>query len=236
MSATWVVLPHGSIEKISPRLWRVEGSLDGGPPLKRIMVVAQRANGGLVIHSAIALEEKAMKEIEAWGPIEWIVVPNGFHRMDAQRFADRYPNAKVICPSGARKKVEAKVKVHGTFADFVPDEHISLLTMRGCAESEGAMSIKDTDGTTLVFNDVIFNMPHAGGFGGFVLRYLTDSSGGPKVSRIARLFVVKDKKAAADHLRELADTPRLTRVMVAHHETIDTDPSTVLRGLADTLA
>ena len=52
-----------------------------------------------------------MKEIEAFGTPSVLVVPNGFHRLDAKVFKDRYPAMRVYCPAGDRKKVEQVVKV-----------------------------------------------------------------------------------------------------------------------------
>ncbi len=239
-SDDWKVLPHGPLEQISERVWRTEGDLESGPPLKRVMVVAKRANGELVIHNGMALDEASMTKLESLGPVAYVVVPNGFHRMDAGRFAKRYPNAKIVCPSGSKAKVEKITKrVDLVYEDFPEDDHVRLVTLRGIGEAEGVMIVRDgADGkdVTLVTTDMIFNMPHAKGFGGFVLRYLTDSSGGPKVSRLARLFIIKDKQVAADHLRELAAIPGLKRVIVGHHLMIEDHPAATLRSVADQLA
>src|SRR5262249_14085749 len=61
---TWRVFPHRGLEKLEPNLWRVEGDLPGGNGT-RVMTVARMRDGGLVIHSAIALEEPLMAELEA---------------------------------------------------------------------------------------------------------------------------------------------------------------------------
>ena len=84
-----------------------------------------------------------------------------------------------------------------------------------------------------MLNDVVFNMPHAPGFSGFVLRRLTASTGGPRISRIARWFIARDKKALRAHLERLAQLPELRRVVVSHHQVID-EPA-VIRQLASTL-
>lgn len=232
---TWKVLPHRPIEKLDARIWRVEGDL-AGMPLKRVMTVARRADGGLVVHNAVALDDASMKEIEGWGDVRFIVVPNGYHRLDARVFKERYPKAQVLCPRGARAKVEEVVAVDGAYEDFPSDEHVSFVTLEGTKVSEGVMIVRDASGTSLVFNDALFNMPHLSGFTGFVFRYLTQSSGGPRVSRVARWFVVKDMKAFAAHLARLADTPGLARIVVSHHETIVNEPATVLRDVARSLA
>jgi len=226
---TWRVLPHGPIEKLSDRVWRVEGEMPG-MPLKRVMTVAKRADGGLVIHNGIALDDAGMAQIEQWGPVKVIIVPNGYHRLDAKVFAARFPQARVICPAGARKKVEDVVPVHGTYADEPDDPHVRYETLDGTRQGEGAMIVRDTEGTTVVLNDVVFNMPHQRGFSGFVLRRLTGSSGGPRISRIARWFIARDKPALRAHLERLANLDGLKRIIVSHHEVIE-QPA-VLRDVA----
>jgi hypothetical protein len=84
-------------------------------------------------------------------------------------------------------------------------------------------------------NDLVFNMAHGKGLYGFVLRYLTASTGGPRVSRVGRWFVVKDRALARQELLRLAQTPSLRRVLVAHEDALTEDPAGALRTAAATL-
>lgn len=231
----WKVLPHGPLERLSPNLLRVEGSLLRGPPLKRVMTVARMADARLVAHSAIALDEREMAELEAFGPVGFLIVPNHWHRLDAPRYAKRYPDAKVLCPKGSRKKVEEVCRVDGTYEDFPSDARVRFEMLDGIAEVEGIMVVDDEDGVSLVCADAIFNMPHLSGVSGFILHYLTGSSGGPRVTRLMRTLLLKDKRAFRTSLERLAALPRLRRVIVGHHEVIDEQPARVLRDVAATL-
>ncbi|MFO0726842.1 MAG: hypothetical protein U1E65_23860 [Myxococcota bacterium] len=230
----WTVLPHDPLERLAPSVWRVSAGLEGAP-MKRVMSVLKRADGQLVVHSGIALAPAQMQALEAEGPVGFILVPNGFHRLDAFAFKQRYPNAKVLCPAGSRKKVEAVVAVDGSYADFPPDPRVSLEHCEGTAEQEGLALVKDPGELTLVLNDLVFNMPHGAGLAGFILRHLTASSGGPKISRISRLFLVKDKAKVRGALERLAALPDLKRVIVSHHQVIDSDPAATLRRVAASL-
>ena len=62
----WTVLEHRSIEKVEENLWCVTGTLPG-MALRRVMTLVRLENGDIVIHSAIALDEASMSEIEGWG-------------------------------------------------------------------------------------------------------------------------------------------------------------------------
>src|SRR5690606_15472141 len=135
----WRVLPHGSLEHLSPNILRVEGTLESGPPIKRVMTVARMSTGGVVVHSAIALEDSAMAELDAFGQVAFILVPNQWHRLDAPRYAQRYPDAKVLCPTGSRKKIEEVCRVDGIYADFPTDARVRLEMLDGVGSVGGVM-------------------------------------------------------------------------------------------------
>jgi hypothetical protein len=231
--ADWRVLPHGPLERVSDNLWRVEGSLRA-LPLRRVMAVARMRDGRLVVHGAMALDEAGMKALEALGEPAVMLVPSGYHRMDAPRYARRYPAMRVYCPAGARARVERVVRVDGTYEDFAGDGAVRPDHVDGIGDAEGVIRVASEDGTTLVFNDILFNMPHPGGLGGLFVRFI-GSSGGPRVSRTGRFFLLRDARALARRFVALAATPNLVRVMVAHHQTIADDPAGALGRVALTL-
>ena len=206
-NTTWKVLPHGALERLAENVWRVEGSLEK-MPLKRVMTIAKRADGGLVIHNGVAVDEATTKAIEALGTPTWLVVPNAYHRL---------------------------VPVDCTYDEVPADDAVRFEHLAGVADAEGAMLVTSSDGVTLVLNDYLFNMPHLPGMQGFVLKHVTQSSGGPRLSRIIRLFLIKDKKAVRSEFERLATIPNLKRIVVSHHETIIERPAEVLREVAKTL-
>lgn len=234
MSEPWPIPRHRPIEKLTENLWRVEGPVPG-MGLKRVMSVLKLGDGRLVIHNAMALEIAAMEQIERFGEVAFIIVPNGFHRIDAPRFAQRYPNAKILCPPGASKSVAKKVRLDGSYEVLPSDPNIQYAPLAGMGDLEGHMLVKSESGSTVIFNDAVFNMPHRPGVEGMVFKHVTQSSGGPKITRVARFFLLKNKAAFAGELRRLAGTPELRRVIVSHHETITDAPADTLRAVADTI-
>lgn len=231
---TWTVGPHGPIEKLSDRLWRIEAKLPS-LDLRRVMTVARRADGTLLVHNAIPLAEEAMAELDGWGKVSAIAVPNRFHRLDCRPFADRYPQARVLCPRGARKHVAKAVRVDGAYEDLPPDGTADLISLEGTKQREGVLIVRGlADGggaaTSIVLNDAVFNMDHAGGFFGFLLR-LIGASGKPCVELGMRWLMISDKKAFRAHLEDLAALPHLTHVVVSHHKTITDAPAAVLRSV-----
>jgi hypothetical protein len=192
------------------------------------------SDGRLVIHNAVALDDEEMRELESWGEVAYILVPNGWHRLDCRIWKQRYPNAKLLCPKGSRKRVEQVGPVDGTYEDFPQDESVAVAYVDGIKKVEGVMTVRSPDGTTLVFNDLIFNLSHLPGLFGFVYRLL-GSTGGPKVTRISRLFMVKDKAQLRSHLERLAQDESLKRIIPAHGRNIEADPQGTLQSIAAAL-
>jgi hypothetical protein len=217
----WTVLPHGKIEKLEDNLWRVEGTLPGGGP-PRTMTVARLADGRLVIHGAVALDDSEMKELEAFGTPAFLVVPSGGHRLDAAAYKQRYPKMTVITAARSKAKVEEVVKVDETAGSF-GDDSVRYEPIDGTVE--GALIVRSKAGATLVLNDAVMNMAPGSikGFGGLVSGMLGFFGPEPKVVPLSKMMVFKDKKAARAHLEKLADTPGLTRVIVAHGKPITGD-------------
>lgn len=213
----WTVLPHEPILKLSENLRWVRGDLPG-MSLKRVMTVARRVDGQLVIHNPIALEPDAQSELEAFGEPGFLVVPNGWHRLDAPSYKQRYPKLQVFAPRGSKSKVEEVIGVDGTFEDFPSDARVSLETLKGTADAEGVMRVRDTDGTTLVFGDAVFNMDRKRDLVGRLFTGIFASAPGPRVSRLAKLAFIKDKAALKQELLRYAQIPDLKRVIVAHEK------------------
>ena len=105
---SWTFGPHGPIESLDDGLWLVQAPLPH-QAMSRTCTVARMSDGRLVIHSAIAMDEASMATLESWGEPAFLIVPGGMHRMDAPAFKDRYPGLTVLCPAGARQKVEQVV-------------------------------------------------------------------------------------------------------------------------------
>ena len=236
----WAVLPHDPLCQLADNLWRVEGDLPG-MSLRRTMTVARLAAGGLVLHSAIALDEPAMAELEQLGTPEWLVVPNGWHRLDAARYKARFPDLKVVCPAGARKHVSKVVSLDVDYVELPqpdPDDDSVRFTHFGENRGmEGAMLVRSPDGLTAVFADSLFNLPHGKGFFAWFYGRVMGGTGGPKVTPISRFMmtVTRSKKQFKGWLEQLADGDHVVRLIPGHGDVVADDALTVTREIAASL-
>jgi len=214
-------------------LWHVDATLDL-LPIGRRMVIARMGDGSLAVHSAVCCSAETVKAIEALGSVGWIVVPSGHHRMDAPPWKARFPAAKVVAMPASQKRVGQVVPVDGDYG-ALPAGAVTWQPLDG-VPAEGVFLHRAPDGAvTAIFNDAFMNLPdRLPGFKGFVVKAM-GSTGGPKVTRTAKWFIVKDRPAYAAHLRRLADTPGLARLIPAHGEMVTSDPAAALRRAADGL-
>jgi hypothetical protein len=220
----WTVLPHDPIEKLASNLWSVSGTMPKGN--QRRMTLARLGDGRLVVHNAIALDPGEMKEIDAFGQVAAIVVPNAFHRMDARIWKDRYPNAKVYCPKKATKAVNKVVSVDGDYDAIPQDGGVHAVHLNGMGGAEGVIEVESESGRTLVFNDAILNMQSRGP----MMDLMLGPVGKPSVPRFMRWFMVKDKPAFREHLAKLA-AGGVQRIIVGHGATVDRDTPAIVQDL-----
>jgi hypothetical protein len=231
---TWTVLPHGELTPVDDGVLTVVGKI--GMPmgqLDRRMTVVRLGDGRLVIFSAIALEEDEMERLEAFGTPAFLIAPDAMHRLDVGIWKDRYPDACVIAPAGARDKV-AEVAPVDDITDF-GDPDVTLVEVAGTEQQELALEVRRTGGLTLVLNDVVGNIRDAHGLSGAFLKLTQFAGDEPHVPKPIRMKMVRDRPALAAQFRAWAARPALKRILVSHGEVIADDPSGALNRLADSL-
>ncbi len=233
----WTVLPHGKLTHLDDNLLSVTGILRMPPmgDVERRMTIVRLADGRLVVYSAIALDEPQMKEIERFGTPAFLSVPNDIHRMDAKIWKDRYPAMHVVAPAAARAKVDEIVLVDATAADF-GDPGVRFVAVPGTGEREAALVVETRSGTTLVLNDLIFDLPNRPGVIGWLFKAIRMTGDEPHVPPLVRLRQVKDTDALRAQLERWSRLPSLKRVIISHGDIIGDDAARVLGRIAHDLA
>lgn len=232
----WTVLPHGRLTRLDDNILTVTGLLKMPVgEVERRMTAVRLRDGGMVVFSVIALDEPEMAALEAFGTPTFMVVPNEIHRMDAKVWKQRYPSITVVAPAGAHEEVSEIVPVDATDIDF-GDPAVRFVTVPGTAEREAALIIENDAGTTLVLNDLIFNLANRPGFGGWLLKLAGVTGTEPHVPAMIKMLQVKDEKALQEQLERWAALPNLRRIVVSHGNIISREPSPLLLRIAHELA
>jgi hypothetical protein len=229
----WTVMPHGPLEEIDEGILTVAGEIV--MPLGRFprrMTVIGLIGERTIIWSAIALAEPEMARIEALGRPSFLIVPSDAHRLDARIWKQRYPDIQVVTTSGARAGVSEAVPVDTTEAGWT-DPAVHFQTVPGTGGHEGALTVRRSDGVTLIVNDVIGHVRHPNGLGAHLMaRLMGFGVSGPRVPWPVRRKIVRDPGALGQQFRKWADDPALKRIIVSHGDPIEKNPAGTLRALA----
>lgn len=232
----WTVFPHGPVERIDDGILSVEGEIR--MPLGRFprrMTVVALSDTRTAVFSPVALHERAMRDIESLGSPTFLIVPNGFHRLDSRIWKQRYPEMKVICPPGAKERVEEAVTVDATI-DILADADVDFVIAAGTREAESALVVRRPAGTTLVINDLISNVRRPKGLGANIMaRLFGFGVRHPQMAREVKWLLVKDKRALAAQLRGWAQIADLERLILSHGDILEEAPEESLRAVALTL-
>jgi hypothetical protein len=89
----------------SDRVWVAEAPLRFyGVPFGSRMTVVRLSDGGLFVHSPLPPASELCDEIDALGPVRYVVSPNKLHHLFLGVFRDAYPSAKLFASPGLAKK------------------------------------------------------------------------------------------------------------------------------------
>ncbi|NJM22982.1 MAG: hypothetical protein HC836_37545 [Richelia sp. RM2_1_2] len=236
------VLPHGAIEELAPNLWHVTGTLPSSVMVPREMVLYKLGDASLLIHSAIALNESEMANLESLGTPKILVVPNRIHRLDAGVYKKRYPKLIVVCPAAAKPYVEQTVAVDGIAEEILPTYGIVCHEPAGIRPQELVYELLLPTGKALVFTDILFNLNKSYlqqhlPTGEFLLQWIGTSAIGSGgffgITGLGRRFFMTDRNAYQQWLEALADSiPDLQVISVAHGSPIVADCNYRLREAA----
>jgi hypothetical protein len=231
----WKVLPHGKLTEVDRNILTVTGEIHMPlTDLQRRMTVVRLRDSRLVIFSAIALDEDEMAQLEECGRPAFLVVPNDHHRLDARIWKDRYPSIEVVAPEGSKEAVQKIVPVDTTNPQF-DDPNVEFVAVPGTHWREAALLVRTPNGTTLVLNDLVGNIRHSSGFGGWLLRMAGFAGDEPHIPKVVKMNMVKDQAALRAQLLQWAGVDSLKRIIVSHGEPIEDQPDVTLRELADKL-
>ena len=102
-------------------LWSTEYQLGwqaGLIPMPVRMTVLRLADGQLILHSPVPISHELREELDALGPVGFVVVPHA-HGKFAGQASQRYPSAQLLAaPSASRRR--KSLSFHSSLADQPP--------------------------------------------------------------------------------------------------------------------
>lgn len=223
----WPQRRHGELRQLADNLWIVAGPVPG-MLYTRQMVVARDEQRRLLLHSVIAMDAPRMAALETLGTPTWLFVPNGYHRLDAPAYKQRYPQLRVVAPTGSLARVRKAVEVDSSYAQFESTPVLHAEEAPWDAAAEGCVRVRSHDGVTLVLNDLLWTPPEHG-WSARVHRWLGQK---PQVPWLARRMHAPDAARLRAWLVGLATTPDLVRLIPGHGAPITQNASATLLDVA----
>jgi hypothetical protein len=121
--------PIGVLKPVAPEVWIADG-----PPVQfygvgfptRMTVIrigVGTPDVGLWVHSPIALDPELVVQLEALGPVRWLIGPNPLHYVSLASWKKKFPKAEVYAAPGVKKRAakhQIKVPAHEVLTDVAP--------------------------------------------------------------------------------------------------------------------
>jgi hypothetical protein len=210
------------LRSLAPDLWVADRVFRNGPfDVGARMTVIRLRGGGLFLHSPVQLDPPLRAQLDALGEVRAVVAPNRHHHLFAGDYPAGYPDARLFAAPGLpRKRPDLK------FADELGDtppalwsREIEQHVFRG-APFLGEVVFFHPSTRTLLFTDLVFNIP-TGGRGASRLFYsLVGAEGRFGPHRLARWFFIRDRAAARESVEHVLRWD-FDRVIMSHGDVLE---------------
>jgi len=213
-----------ALRSLAPNLWAAERRFRNGPfELGARMTVVRLRNGGLVLHSAVELDQALRAELDALGEVRAVVAPNRHHHLFAADYPTGYPNALLFAAPGLPQK-RPDLKFAAELTDEAPPAWRAELEQHvfGGAPYLGEVVFFHPETRTLLLTDLAFNIPAGKEHGLSRLFYqLVGAEGRFGPHRLVRYLFVRDREAARRSVERILRWD-FDRVTVTHGDVLET--------------
>jgi hypothetical protein len=186
------------------------------------MSVLPLASRELALVSPVPIDDAMAREIDALGEVRYLIAPNLLHHLYLGAASQRYPEARVLAPSGLRAK-RPDLRIDGSLDEALPAElavAVDVVPIHGAPALEEHVFFHRAT-RTLVATELVFNVLHPRGVTAHVVLFAVGCHGRLAQSRAWRFFV-KDRPAASRSVEEVLSLP-ISTLVVAHGEIVRTD-------------
>lgn len=221
--------PTGQLRQLATDLWVVDRPQRFyGLAVGTRMTVIRLAGGSLLLHSAIALDADLRRELDALGPVRFVVAPNRVHHLYAGDVAKAYPEARLWIGPGLERKRPDLVFV-AVLGDEVPAEwrgQVDQVFFAG-RPYENEVTFFHRASRTLILCDLAFNFGPSAPLTTRIWMRLMLSYGRFGPSKLDPLLI-RDRAAARASLQRILAWD-FDRVVVAHGDVLETGGHALLR-------
>jgi len=208
------------LDLIAPGIWHAKrGFTVGGLAMTARMTVVQLADGGLWLHSPILIDDQLRAELDAIGPVRYVVAPNKAHHLFVNKCLALYPQAHVFgAPGLEEKRPELAMTMLAPTAPLAWAGQIDQVFMAGIPLLNETVFFHTASGTA-IFTDVCQMWTGPLGWKETLFARLTGVRNTLTVPRTIR-FLVKDKTVARTSALQVLAWP-VQRVVVSHNSVVE---------------
>lgn len=181
------------------------------------MTVARLPSGELWLHSPVALDAAARAELDALGPVRFVVAPNVNHSLFVAPALATYPAARAYAAPGLEKK-RKDVAFHGLLDDDSAWPGIASVLCAGMPYVN-EVAFHHAPSRTLVLTDLAFNLPPGARNEARLFHWVMGAAGRFGPHRLVRALV-KDRQALRRSIDRVLAWD-FDRVIVSHGEVLE---------------
>jgi hypothetical protein len=210
------------LREFGPAIWIGDGPIVSflGFAYPTRMALIKLSNGRLFVWSPIALSAALKRDVDALGPVGFLVSPNRLHHLYLAKWKPTYPQARLYASPGLRKK-RKDLAFDADLGDSPEPEwaaDIDQVPVRGSFITE--VEFFHRASRTAIFADLIQNFPPGwfNGWRGIIARLdgiCAPNPGAPREWRASFL----NRRAARAALQRILTWP-IERVLIAHGEPV----------------
>jgi hypothetical protein len=199
-----------------------------GMSLTATMTILRLNDGGLLLHSPLAMTEQRREAVEALGSVKHLYAPNTFHHLHIGEWATAFPSAQLhASPSLSKKRPDLRIdRVHKASSEPDFAGLLDEIPIQGFHLEECVLFYLPTQ--TLIVADLVHNVGRPHGLWSAFYTRMMGFYDRVALSRIIRWTAFSDRKAARRSLDDILILP-FEAVIVGHGESITSNAKEAVR-------
>jgi hypothetical protein len=192
------------------------------------MTVIRLPDGGLFVHSPVALGWQTRYELDGFGPVKAVVAPNRFHHLYIKDFAAQYPDAAIFAAPGLAEK-RSDLQFRGVLTDAPDplwDGHIDQVVFRAVPLLNEVI-FHHAATRTLLLTDLAFNVQTTASRLTRIVLRLDGAFGKFGVGRLEKRLI-RDKTLARRTIDRVLAWD-FDRIVLAHGQIVDSGGKELFR-------
>ncbi len=218
------------MNQITDGMWETPNEVwmpGGGVCFEGRMTTMRLADGSLLLHSPVPIDDALAETITAQGEVSHIVAPNLVHHLFAAAAKERFPHATLWAAPGLAEKVG--LSPDAVLGEEFPDDAIETLPVPTRPHLNETVLLHHPS-RSMVVTDLVFNIQEPKGWAMPLLLWMIGCSGELAVSRSMKFHFAKDDWDALGPASRALCELDWDRLVMGHGQSVEAGGRDALRG------